>query len=699
MTVFIFAGTTEGRELAELLSSKGIFCSVSAATEYGANLLPHGENLEILQGRMNACQMSEKFAEKDYDFVIDATHPFATEVSKEIKKALESTKIEYLRLSRDTGNGNYIDSDKTFFYYSSLTEAAEWLESQNGKIFVTTGSKELPVLAQKISDKERIFARVLPSRESLELCAKAGIFPKQIIAMQGPFSEKSNEVQFEESGAEFLLTKESGATGGFYEKIEAAKKLGMKIVIIKNPEKKNETTEDFHTYNIEGILQKLGLSEVQKSNRKEEIPTDPKKIIFLVGAGTGNENLLTQKAKQIFSDADVIFGAERILESLKNIISAKTQCVEIYEAEKIGKFLKNHSEFKRPAVAFSGDSGFFSGAAKFYEGKNELFADYELIVEAGISSVQYFAAKLGKSWQKWKFLSLHGSKCNSIEEIRKNASCLFILSGEDDVKSLGEKLENALENEILSSVKCYLGLNLSYDVEKIIQVRPKEMKNFSAEKKSLLILLVENENAVKQSELPLLCDEDFIRREKVPMTKKEIRQLTLCSLGLSKSSILYDIGCGTGSVTVEAARIAYEGHVFAVDCKEEAVLLTKENVNKFCLENTTCIHAEASDFLMDKKIPAPSHAFIGGSGKKLSEIVQLLLQKNPSIRIAANFVSLEGLCEMQNLIKKLEEKNKICDIEIKQISVSQSQRAGDFNLMKAQNPVWLVCFTGIAGIA
>ncbi len=91
--VFIFAGTSEGRELSEKLSDSGFFCTVSVATEYGEKLLPQKENLTVLQGRMKSKQMIEAFSQKNYAFVVDATHTFATEVSKEIKKACDSTKI------------------------------------------------------------------------------------------------------------------------------------------------------------------------------------------------------------------------------------------------------------------------------------------------------------------------------------------------------------------------------------------------------------------------------------------------------------------------------------------------------------------------------------------------------------------------------------------------------------------------------
>lgn len=239
-SIFVFAGTTEGRELCEKLSESGFDCTVSVATEYGEKLLPKKENLTVLQGRMKSEDMIKAFSQKKYACVVDATHPFATEVSKEIKKACNYTQIRRIRLARNTESSDdfSIDSNrKGEIHFPDISSAADWLESQSGKIFVSTGSKELPKLCEKITDKSRLIVRVLPSIESLKICSDCKIPQSQIIAMQGPFSGETNELQFEENGAKILLTKESGVRGGYFEKIQAAKKLGMKIAVIENPEK------------------------------------------------------------------------------------------------------------------------------------------------------------------------------------------------------------------------------------------------------------------------------------------------------------------------------------------------------------------------------------------------------------------------------------------------------------------------------
>jgi len=429
-----------------------------------------------------------------------------------------------------------------------------------------------------------------------------------------------------------------------------------------------------------------------------------KKSISLISLGPGNENILTLEAKNALENAQILFGAKRLLELVLRFSGgdrngALPVFVEEYRAKEIFDYLEKNPGYERIAVVFSGDTGFFSGAA-LYSGKSGEKQGYEFSVFPGISSVNYFASKLKKSWQNWKFLSLHGAKCNFIEQIRKNAECFFILSGSEDLKNVLKKVREAVLGGILPEVKCYVGKNLSYNDEEIYEINfnagrlVNSHTEFSSDSNALFVLLVENEKASFAGFASRLEDSDFIRDDAVPMTKKDVRRLSLSYLSLSENSVFYDIGSGTGSITVEAAREATEGKIFSFECDKNAFELTKKNVQKFFLENVTCVFGKAPESLNDSEIPSPTHVFIGGSRGNLSEIVNCLLQKNPFVKIVANFVSLENLCEMQTLLKELESKNMIKKLEITQLQVSKAAKLGNFNLMKAQNPVFIVSFEG-----
>ena len=437
------------------------------------------------------------------------------------------------------------------------------------------------------------------------------------------------------------------------------------------------------------------------------------KTLTLIGIGTGNENFLTVEAKNALGNAEIIFGARRLLEVAGRILNRdfKSEC--IYKAEDILACLDENPLYKNAAVVFSGDVGFFSGAREFYEmfcGKSGV-GEWSINVLPGISCAVYFAAKLKKSWQNWKFLSLHGEKCNVIEQIRKNPACFFIMSGKKDIEIVYDKLRTAFQNGILSSIKCFIGSNLSYENEKIWQTKNLGEWNLGEcgggeclGQNSLFVLLVENEKF--ENSVAFLSDDDFLRAKKIPMTKKEIRRISILALELEENSILYDIGSGTGSISVEAARIMSFGHIFAFEKNEDAFLLTKKNVEKFCLENVSCVRGEVPEIFKKRDISCeqavdfliPTHAFIGGSSGNLGEICLYLLKKNPRIRIVANFISLENLSEMQKITENLESENKIKNLEIRQISVSGTEKIGKFHLMKAQNPVFVVSFSGSGSI-
>ncbi|MCR4939185.1 MAG: precorrin-6Y C5,15-methyltransferase (decarboxylating) subunit CbiT [Treponemataceae bacterium] len=185
---------------------------------------------------------------------------------------------------------------------------------------------------------------------------------------------------------------------------------------------------------------------------------------------------------------------------------------------------------------------------------------------------------------------------------------------------------------------------------------------------------------------PGIPDEDFIR-DKVPMTKEEVRVISISKLRLTESSVVYDIGSGTGSVAVEIARLSPSIEVYAVEIKEEAVSLIKRNGEKFCCQNLHVVNVLAPDGL--EKLPPPTHAFIGGSKGRLQEIMTFLKEKNPRVRIVLTAVSLETVAEMQSLLEKF----NVTDAELVQVSVSRTEKLGGYHLFKANNPVFIYSFT------
>ena len=235
--LLLFAGTTEGRELAEYFSTCNVQVTVCVATEYGQTLILQRENLSVCAGRLTQQEMEEKIIGEGYDLVVDATHPYAQVVTENIRAACEKTGRPYFRCLRQEESA---EGYANVLFAEDTSQAAQMLEEIEGNILLTTGSKEL-CQYQKVSGfTERFYPRVLPLANVVESCLALGIPAGHLIAMQGPFSEELNLAMIRQWNIRCLVTKESGKAGGFDEKLNAAKKAGILTLVIGRPKEQSE---------------------------------------------------------------------------------------------------------------------------------------------------------------------------------------------------------------------------------------------------------------------------------------------------------------------------------------------------------------------------------------------------------------------------------------------------------------------------
>lgn len=675
--IIIFSGTTEGRKLSELMAAAGIAHTVSVATDYGKLVMKEHPKVKIQEGRLSKEAMSEFLGKESFDLVIDATHPYAVEVTRTIKSCVagmkaDGHKVIYLRLKRSIQAAE----EAGLRFFDSNEACAEALKEIKGNILLTTGSKELLVYTASEEVKNRLYVRVLPGLESLEICRREGILPQQILALQGPFSEELNDALIHQYGIKCMVTKQGGITGGFLEKKEAALKNQIPLFVIRR-----EAAEE-DGLSFDAVCEKIEtLTGVTLSLRPAEL------MITLAGIGPGDGDMMTVRLKEALAEADLILGAKRLIET----VTPKLEKEALYLPDKILTWLQKKSrqyavhEKLKVVILFSGDIGFYSGWSKvricLQEALQKGILHGTMQSIPGISSIQMMAAACGISWENAGIYSIHGKtdtdgwQAEVLRRLHENGRLFLLVSGAEDIRKLGALFSDK------EACRITVGYQLSYPQQKLMVLTPEACQE--TEQEGLYVVMIEKEEPATLS--PGIPDEAFIRG-KVPMTKGEVRQVSLCSLRLQKDSVLYDIGSGTGSIAVEAAHLSKGIKVYAIEKKEEAVALLAQNKEKFQTANMEIIRGTAPEAF--NGLEEPTHVFIGGSGGHLMEILEVLAAKKRRIRVVMNAISLETVAEF----KQVKERFSVCNFEMIQMQVSRYHELGSYYMPKAENPVMICSF-------
>lgn len=456
--ILIFGGTTEGRLLAEFCHENQVGAWVSVATGYGKRMLLESPFLRIHDTPMDAKEMEVFIRENEISLVLDATHPYAAEVSRNILHACTAAGTKRLRILRESLKGS--SGGEHVVWVDSMKEAIRFLNQNTGNVLATTGSKELECYTTMEGWEERVYARVLPAVSVLTACEQMGFKGNRIIGMQGPFSEELNRAMIRQYDIRFLVTKEAGHAGGFLEKLQAAASCEITTVVIGRP------------INEEGV----GLEEAKEIliSRKPAKTSSCKGAIYLIGTGMGGLEQMTVKALKTLQNCQVVFGAERILHDMGDL-SPDVLKLPYYLSKDILPWLNEHGDYKRIAVLFSGDAGFYSGAEKMAAALlEEPYCElYETEILPGVSSVSYLCARLKTGWENVRLISLHGREWDLLKELKSNQRIFALLDKRNSVSALCSLLEeNGYEDARLS-----VGERLSYEDERITRGTPGTLKN------------------------------------------------------------------------------------------------------------------------------------------------------------------------------------------------------------------------------
>lgn len=430
----------------------------------------------------------------------------------------------------------------------------------------------------------------------------------------------------------------------------------------------------------------------------------------LIGIGMGNPATLTQEARDALAAAPLVAGAGRVLAAVQHLVRGKT--LASFDARTIAAAFA--AADGNPCAVFSGDTGFYSGAT----GLRALLESEGWTVRTlcGITTAQYFAARLGEPWQDWHLASAHGTDCDLGIALSYAPRTFFLTGGSITVRAIAQFL---LDRDCDATLT--VGSRLSYldddtgvpaagggrafrisaaaplpaatacadapiphasAAEHIFSGSPAEILARDDYDERLACVLVTR--AVPDLPRAALPDDFFIRSRapRIPMTKQFVRAAALALLAVRDGETVWDIGAGTGAVSMDLARSAHCA-VYAVEENAAACALIRQNRAKAGAVNLAVCPGRAPQALSG--LPAPAAVFVGGSDGDLDAILRAVYQKNPAARVVAACVTLETLAQLQATARALGR-----GYEAAQLSVARTKAAGAYHLLAAQNPVWLV---------
>ena len=392
--------------------------------------------------------------------------------------------------------------------------------------------------------------------------------------------------------------------------------------------------------------------------------------VTLIGMGASSDTL-TAEAREALGRAELVAGAQRLLDALPAGVTA-----ERVPAVQPADVLAAVAGAQNAAVLYSGDTGFYSGAAGLLVRLQE--AGIPARVLPGISSVQMLAAALGRPWQDWNLVSAHGRPCDPVAAVCGGQPAFFLTgTGESGPAALCAQLAAAG----LGTLPVTVGENLGLASRRIFAGTA---AGAAGERFGPLAVLLAEPAFRLPARTPGWPDETFVRAEGVPMTKRAVRAQVLAQLALCPGETVWDVGAGTGSVSLEMAYANGGAPVWAVERLPEACAVLEENRRRLGGWNVRPVSGEAPAALAG--LPAPDAVFIGGTRGRLGPILDAALAANPAARIGLTAIALETLAAALDACAA-----RGLEAEITQIAAAHA--AGRPHLLRAANPVFVITAT------
>lgn len=393
--------------------------------------------------------------------------------------------------------------------------------------------------------------------------------------------------------------------------------------------------------------------------------------IYLVGAGFTGWDGFPAKALDIIGTADIMIGHQRHLEIFTDFAGEKRELGDLPE---LIDFLKNTDQ--RVVLLASGDPTFF-GISRFLL-RNLPKERIEII--PNVTSMQYAFARIKEPWDDGVFVSVHGRGMDQAVDriIAAEKACVLTDKTNTPAAIANELIERGAEG-----YEAWLCEDLGMASEKFTKTSVRGLLDIIASELNILILIRIYEPNLVQYPLIGIDDDEFHTSKKL-ITKQEVRAVTLAKLQLQDDLVLWDIGAGSCSVSIEASNLMPGGRIYAVERNQQCIGFIRENLKKFCARNVKLIEAYAPDGLDD--LPDPDRVFIGGAGGKLDEIIDIISQRlKPDGVVVINAVTLDTLTRA---VEFLEDHG--FSIEAACINVAKTRNLTEYKMFEAQNPVYVI---------
>ncbi len=397
----------------------------------------------------------------------------------------------------------------------------------------------------------------------------------------------------------------------------------------------------------------------------------PQQKIYLVGAGITGWEGFTKKALEVIGKAEVLIGHKRHLEIFPDFAGEKQ---ELEDLSIMLEYLR--STDKRVVVLGSGDPNFF-GVARFLlrnlpKERVEIFPN--------VTSIQYAFARIKEPWDDAIFVSVHGRGLKAAIDRIVAAEKVAILTD-------GVNTPAAIARELIArgaeGYEAWLCEDLGLPAEKFTKTDVRGLSELSASSLNILILIKAWEPSLTHYPLLGIADEEFATAKKL-ITKQEVRAVTLAKLQLQDDLVMWDIGAGSGSVSIEAENLMPNGKVFALEKNPQYLTFIRENLKKFVSRNIMLVEAFAPEGMDD--LPDPDRVFIGGSSGMLEEIIEAVDRRlKPEGRIVLNAVTLDTLTKS---VEFLEDHGYT--VEVTCVNIAKTRGLTEYKMFEAHNPVYII---------